>query len=194
MADAATQHAHRSLGCRASRPVVEGWEVAEVTQLWLAGAQRPASNDFTHPSSAAALWSHNERALARQRWSRECERTMGTNYNEPEGCRESVWQQNKKGKNKSDWCVEIEKGEAVSTGQRQWARKPYFYLPASQWSPFWGLIISSWPEGKWPQMIKKIIVGKETARYLVLQFCIDKQLWGKFVHILACVLCVYLKY
>lgn len=33
MADVTTQRARRSPGCGASRPVVDGWEVAEVTRL-----------------------------------------------------------------------------------------------------------------------------------------------------------------
>lgn len=100
----ATQRAHRSPGCGASQPVAEGWEASEVTQLWLAEAQQQASSYFTHPSSAALLWSHNERARARQRWSRECGKN---NRDELQRTWRMQQERKKMRENKSDWCVEI---------------------------------------------------------------------------------------
>jgi len=110
MADVTAQHAHRSFGCRAWRPVAGGWKVAEVTQLWLAGAQGPASDDFTCPSSAAELWSHNGRAWAQQRWSRVWKNNGDKVHQRWRLQREAA------GKCKSDWCVETDEG-------RMWAKE-----------------------------------------------------------------------
>lgn len=52
-ADVTTQRARRSPGRGASRPVVEGWEAAEVTQLWLAEKSPAASLRWFHTFRAA---------------------------------------------------------------------------------------------------------------------------------------------
>lgn len=158
MADMTTRRGRRSPGCRASWPVVEGWEVAEVAQLWPAAAQqpggpaaqRPASSDFTRPSRATQLWSHHERARARQRWSRDCERTMGTNP-------QWTWRRGRRTAtewNGKEWkwlmCGDC-KGEAVSTGRDREHRKSCFFFLSFSFTViafffFWQLLLFFWPE------------------------------------------------
>lgn len=116
------------------RPVVEGCEAAEVTQLWLAGAQRgQASDDFTSRRRRRALIARWKSEGARPARSRERERTAGTSYNGPDG---EVGSEKDGG---SDWCSDCE--EAVRT-RRQSEETTSFYLYLS---PFWRLIVSSSP-------------------------------------------------
>lgn len=100
----------------------QSWKVGKWLRLHNCDWLQPRGttfSDFTHPGGAAELWSRNERAKVRQRWSRECERTMGANYNEAEWCGERrTWmaggkkeKKKRRGECKSDWCVEIEEGK-----------------------------------------------------------------------------------
>lgn len=127
-ADVTTQRARRSPGRRASRPVVEGWEAAEVTQLWL--AESPAADGFTHSRSSDPTMKEREHD---KRWSRECERTMGTGRQ---------WSRRVQRWNESDWCVEIVK-------EKLWAQETQevMFLSISftvvHLFFFWGLSTSS---------------------------------------------------
>lgn len=101
MDDVATQCARRSVGCRASQPVTEGWEVAEVTQLWLAEAlgQPPMISHIPAlPHSSDPMMKEREHNRGDQE---SVKRTIGTNYSEPEGCRE-MYSNRKEKKNRRE--------------------------------------------------------------------------------------------
>ena len=130
MADVTTRRARRSPGCGASRPVVDGWEVAEVTRLWLAGA--PAENLQPFHTSQRCCRALNARWKSRST-TEMIKRVWKNNGDKPQWSRRRgrrVQRQNEMEMNKR-WFM-CEKG---GTGKRQRGRKACCYLPVSQGSP-----------------------------------------------------------
>lgn len=127
MADVTTQRARRSPGCGASRPVVEGWEVAEVTRLWLAEAPAADLRRF-HTSSDRTMkepeHDRDDQESVKEQW--------GQNHNEAEAEADVCSDRMKWRRIKGDLCVGIVKR---GTGKRQRGRKACCYLQASQGSP-----------------------------------------------------------
>lgn len=127
MADVTTQRARRSPGCGASRPVVEGWEVAEVTRLWLAEAPAADLQRF-HTSSDRTMkepeHDRDDQESVKEQW--------GQNHNEAEAEADVCSDRMKWRRIKGDLCVGIVKR---GTGKRQRGRKACCYLQASQGSP-----------------------------------------------------------
>lgn len=173
MADVTTQRARRSLGCGASRPVVKGWEVAEVTRLWLAEAPAADLQPF-HASrrcrgAPIAWWkSRSTTEMIKRVWK--------NNGDKPQWRRSGgrhVQRQNEMETNKR-WfmCGDCEKGNRKET-----ERQEGMLLSSS----FTGIASSEdFLPGRWPYPLVKTLKCLSNFSAVWLGSNILRSKWGNF--------------